>query len=121
MITGQVSGRHVLVSLPVLGTDGQARPVEFRLDTGFVGFLTLPNEVVDALVLPYISPQVAYLADGSRVILAIHAATVLWNGEQREVEVLASGGRALLGMSLLDGNDIYIRAAEGGLVTIAPF
>jgi predicted aspartyl protease len=42
------------------------------------------------------------LADNSEVLLPIHEAIVLWDGEEREVLVIATGRRPLLGTALLD-------------------
>jgi predicted aspartyl protease len=46
MITGIVTGHHAFVRLFVRGPGGQEEEVEFVLDTGFAGFLTLPYDVV---------------------------------------------------------------------------
>jgi predicted aspartyl protease len=49
VITGIDSGRHALVRLVLRGSSRQEAEIEFVLDTGFVGFLTLPSAVVAAL------------------------------------------------------------------------
>jgi clan AA aspartic protease len=118
MIVSIVAGRHALVPLRVRGPSGQEAEIEFVLDTGFAGFLTLPPVTVATLSLPFAYRVPSYLADGTRVILQAYEATVLWDGEERSVEVLAMGGEALLGNSLLDGHDLNIQFADGGLVTI---
>jgi clan AA aspartic protease len=117
MITGTVSGRHALVSLLISGPNGQIS-VEFVLDTGFAGFLALPPAIITALGLTYVSPQIARLANRSRIVLDTYRLTVLWDGEEREVEVLAMDGEPLLGMSMLDGSDLRLQVTDGGLVTI---
>lgn len=120
MITGLVSARHALVRLFVRSAEGREDEVEFVLDTGFVGFLTLPPAVVAALALPLSHTTSAYLADGSRVFLDVHKATVLWDGAERPVEVLSTGGEALLGTSLLDECEVCIQFTSRGLITIEP-
>ncbi|HLP91321.1 MAG TPA: hypothetical protein VK184_22405 [Nostocaceae cyanobacterium] len=50
--------------------------------------------------------------------MAVHQAVILWNGEEREVTVLASGRRSLLDRDLLAGSELVIQFTEGGLVTI---
>jgi clan AA aspartic protease len=60
----------------------------------------------------------ANLADNSNVILPVHQATIIWNGEAREVNVLATGRLPLLGKALLDEHELVIQFTEGGLVTI---
>jgi clan AA aspartic protease len=93
---GQVSNRRALVRV-TFRVPGQADvTIEFVLDTGFVGFLTLPPPAVAALNLPLIRSVPANLADSSNILVFGHAATILWNGEEREVEVLALGNRPLL-------------------------
>jgi predicted aspartyl protease len=58
------------------------------------------------------------LADNSRVMLPVHKAIILWNGEERESRVFATGRRPLVGTSLLDDHELVIQFTEGGLVTI---
>jgi clan AA aspartic protease len=117
-VIGLVSQLHALVSIPfrVLGQPDIA--IEFVVDTGFAGFLTLPTPAISALHLPLIRAVPANLADDSSVLVFVHAATIDWNGEEREVEVMALGRRPLLGTLLLDGHDLAIQFADGGLVTI---
>jgi predicted aspartyl protease len=58
------------------------------------------------------------LADNSEVLLSLHEATVFWDGVEREVLVLATGRRPLLGTALLDEQELVIQFTDGGLVTI---
>src|SRR5687767_4298415 len=118
MITGTVSGRHVLVPLVVRAPNGQEGAIEFVLDTGFAGFLTIPTAAVGALLLPFLYRIPARLADGSIIVLHVHEATVIWEGQLRDVEVLATGLEPLLGTSLLDSHEVTIQFADGGIVTI---
>jgi clan AA aspartic protease len=118
VIVGIVAGRHALVRLTLRGPSGQETDLEFVLDTGFVGFLTLPPAAVAALSLPFVAPQIALLADRSRTRLDLHSALVVWEGEERDVEVLAMEGQPLLGTSLLDDHAVQIQFTDGGLVTI---
>jgi predicted aspartyl protease len=53
---------------------------EFVVDTGFSEFLTLP----------------------------FHSATVLWNDQEREVRVVATGRRSLLGTALLNDQELRV-------------
>ena len=71
-----------------------------------------------ALGLPYVHRIPANLADDSTIDIAVHVATIVWNGEEREVHVLAMGRRPLLGTTLLEGNELVVQFAEGGLVTV---
>jgi predicted aspartyl protease len=58
------------------------------------------------------------MADDRNVLVFVHAATIRWNGEERDVEVLAVGKRPLLGTLLLDEHDVSIQFTDGGLVSI---
>jgi clan AA aspartic protease len=118
VITGTVLNRRATVPLRVLGPSGQATEVAAVLDTGFNGFLTLPTFDVIALALSFLNYFNAGLADGSRVRLEVYAATVVWDGAERDIELLAAGKDPLLGTSLLDGHDVSIQFTDGGLVTI---
>ena len=60
----------------------------------------------------------ANLADNSRVMLPLHKAIIIWNGEEREARVFATGRRPLVGTALLDSYELVIQFTEGGLVTI---
>lgn len=60
----------------------------------------------------------ANLADNSEVLLSLYEAIVLWDGEEREVLVIATGRRPLIGTALLDEQELVIQFTEGGLVTI---
>lgn len=117
MITGRVTGRYALVPLMVGGPNRRGES-DFFLDTGFAGFLTLPSDAIAKLELPYVGVQPSSLADNSRTLLSIYRLTVLWDGENREIDVLELEGAPLLGMSLLDGYDVHIQAVDGGLITI---
>jgi clan AA aspartic protease len=118
MITGTISQRRAYVSLVVRGPAGQQGEVEFVLDTGFTGAMTLPPAACTALVLPLARVQPVLLADGTRAILQVYDATVEWIDGPEDVEVLAMTGSPLIGMSLLEGCDVRLQVIEGGLLTI---
>ena len=118
MITGTISNRRAYISLFLRSTDGQAGDFEFVLDTGFTGFLTLPPSDCAALGLTFDRLQPSFLADRTPVLLRVYIAVVLWDDEEREVEILAMQATPLLGMSLLEGSDVRIQSVEGGMVTI---
>ena len=50
--------------------------------------------------------------------LNVYAATIVWNGVERQVPVLALGRRPLLGTALLENCELLIQFVEGGLVTV---
>ena len=54
--------------------------LDFVVDTGYEGFLTLPTLAVEALDLPFSHRIVVHLADDSRIHVSVHIASILWNG-----------------------------------------
>ncbi len=121
MIIGAVNTwREAVVRLPLRSADGQEQEIAAILDTGFSGSLTMPPVVIAELHLPFRSRGSAVLADGSEIDFDIHTATVIWDGTPRNILVEAADTDPLLGMALLYGHDIRIRALDGGRVTIGP-
>jgi clan AA aspartic protease len=117
-MTGNVANLHLLLMVPLQLPSQPDLALEFVIDTGFTGFLALPPAAVAALGLPLLHSIVADLADGSTIRLAVHEATILWNGAQHQVRVLATGQRPLLGTALLDGYELIAQFTDGGLVTV---
>lgn len=112
--------RRILVDLTLRGSLGTEAEVEFVLDTGFTGGLTLLASVCEALELQYVRLQPASLAEGSSVILEAYQATLLWQDSEYDVEVLAMEGAPLIGMTLLETSDVHFQGSEGGSVSIEP-
>jgi len=119
MITGVVNtNREATIRLVVVGPHGQQQDIEAIIDTGFTGFLTLPSALTAALGLSWLSRQPGILADGSVDIFDVYAATVMWDGRSRVVEVEAADTEPLVGMSLLTRYSLRIDVLSGGIVTI---
>ena len=119
MITGVVTAnREAVIQVHVRGADGHIESVDAVIDTGFNGFLTLPARRVASLTLTYAGSTRAVLGDGQEVPLDLFEATVLWDGREREVAVLAVEGSALVGMALLSGYRVTLEVKSGGVVTI---
>ena len=118
MISGIVTDRQATIRLTFLLSNDLRVPIEFVIDTGFTGELCLPQEAVSLMGLTFRHDTSANLADNSEVLLALHEATVIWDGAEREVLVIATGRRPLLGTALLDDRELVIQFIDGGLVTI---
>nr|WP_202895923.1 clan AA aspartic protease [Iningainema tapete] len=88
------------------------------VDTGFEGFLTLPPAAIAKLGLTYVTRINANLADNSNVATNVYLATILWNGLERNVAVLAMGRRPLIGTALLQDYHLSIDFYEGGTVLV---
>jgi clan AA aspartic protease len=119
MMTGIVtSDREATLRVIVHGPTGQEQVVDAVVDTGFNGFLTLPNSLITLLDLPYYGQALAMLGDGGCVSLGKYKAAVIWDGREREVLVLEADGGALIGMSLLYGSRMILDVVEGGRLSI---
>ena len=121
MIAGIVTAnREAVLSFTVQDANGVAQEIETVIDTGYNGFLTLPANFVSVLSLIAYGQRTVTLGDGHDVILQVYEATILWDGQPRLVQVLATDGNAVLGMSLLYGYRVIMNVVDGGIVTIEP-
>ena len=119
MITGKITtNREAIIELEVIGSNQRTEKVEAVIDTGFNGYLTLPNDLINYLKLQRAGSRYVTLGDGNVVVLDMYLAMVLWHGQQREVLVLQADGGPLIGMSLLYGNRVMLEVVENGAVTI---
>ncbi|NJN59290.1 MAG: clan AA aspartic protease [Leptolyngbyaceae cyanobacterium SL_5_9] len=118
MISGIVTDRHAIITLTFLLPSNSTFPIEFVIDTGFTDYLCLPPEAVTLLGLPFLYDLPVNLADDSEVLVAVHEANILWDGEEREVRIFATGRRPLIGTALLNEQELVIQFTEGGLVTL---
>jgi clan AA aspartic protease len=117
---GTVSDLHALMPVTLRLRGQPDLTVEFVIDTGFDGALSLPQAAVSAMNLPFFEDIRANLANDSDVMLPVHVATIIWQGSPVVVRVLATGRRPLLGTALLSGQHLAVDFDEGGRVTIGP-
>jgi clan AA aspartic protease len=119
MIQGVVNWRcEAVLKLLVGNQEGQKQIIDAVIDTGFNGFLTLPSSIIRTLNLPWSASDIGTLGDGSESLFDVYAATIIWDGQYREVDVAESETEPLLGMALLHGYRLQIDAIEGGVVTV---
>ena len=118
MLTGRINDLQARLTVEILNSSGQINPIEVLLDTGFDGQLSLPAFVIRQLNLGRGIFRFGELADGSLVQFMSYRATVLWDGQRRQVEVIESGNAPLLGMELLLGSRVTLDVRDGGPVTI---
>lgn len=118
MITGIIKSGHPTVKIIFRLLNQPDFTIEFVIDTGFTGDLSLPPAAVNVMDLPFLYELPANLANNTWVDIPIHEAVILWNREERVVNVLATGRRPLLGTGLLDGYELTVQFTEGGLITI---
>ena len=121
MIEGAVDAAYqAVVGLVAIGPWGQRREIDVVIDTGFTGYMTLPPELVSELGLAETGGQLMLLADGNLTHLEAYHAVVVWDGIARYVRVSVTDNTPTIGMSLLDGYDLFMQVREGGRVMILP-
>ena len=117
-MNGHVERRYILLSVPLRLPDGRTNAIECVVDTGFQGALALPPAAIHALGLPFRDTIAANLANNTDVDIDVYKAVIVWNGQERAVDVLATGRRPLLDTMLLDGFHMGVDFIEGGQVTL---
>ena len=119
VISGRVtSDQQALVAVDIFDGDGRPRSVEVILDTGFTGYLTLPQESIIHLGLPSVGQRTFELANGELFDFQVYLGSVSWHGRPSDVVVLQSDGAPLLGMALLWGSRVTMDALSDGEVGI---
>lgn len=119
-MTGHVSNHRAMLPVVFRLTGQPEFSIEFVIDTGFTGSLTLPPDAVTAMGLPWLTERTANVADNRDVLVAVYAATILWHDALRTVPVLALGRRPFLGTALLDGGYLGVEFIESGPVAVTP-
>jgi clan AA aspartic protease len=119
MMTGIVnSNREATIRLVVRSAHGREHEIEAIIDTGFTGSLSLPSAFITDLGLVWYGRAQAILADGSVHVFDVYAATIIWDGQERIVEIDAADTDPLVGMGLIYNHEFRIQAVVGGIVTI---
>ena len=109
------------VSVAVGGPCREFREIEFVVDTGFSGGLTLPESLIRELNLsPYRNRSVRTANDQIIDIATFHA-TVQWHGQLLSTLVYHSETpRPLPGTAMLENCRLTVDMREGGPVAITP-
>lgn len=109
---GALTSDHTAYLSPVIQEAGGDH--EVVVDTGFTGFLYLPEDTISSWGLHFVSNVPMVLADQTTVIADVYEATVVWFGSPLRVPVLAgpSGSVSLLGMGFLEGCRIELDGAN---------
>ena len=118
MINGRISEGKAIVPVIFRLPSQPDFSVDFVIDTGFNDYLTLPIQAVNIMNLPLYSSISARLADGSKTVLSVHSAIIIWDNVEKVVPVLASGNKPLLGVALMEGYHLEIDFEENGLVSL---
>ncbi len=119
MMQGVVSQRcEAILPLVVGNGNGQRQVIDAVIDTGFNGFLSLPSAIIATLDLPWSASDIVTLGDGSETLFDLYAATVIWDGHYREIDIAESETEPLIGMGLFYGYRLQIDAIEDGIVRL---
>ncbi len=119
MIEGTYNHQEAVVDLTVRGPTGQEVRLDFVVDTGFNGDLTLHSSVAAALDLRMVGVERAMLADGSMIWFPVSRAFLYWNGSLRRVNVGVADTVSHVGMQVLEGHELRIAAVPNGRVLIS--
>ncbi len=121
MIVGKVNAkRDAVISITVQGQQNRQIEVEAVIDAGYNGFLILPAAMVQSLSLQYLARTQSMLANGKMEDFDVYAATILWDEQERLIEVDVTGAESLVGTALLDGYELRIQFQPEGNVNILP-
>jgi clan AA aspartic protease len=87
---------------------------EFVIDTGFSGFVYIPEDTISKWGLSFVSSVPMALADQRILIVDVYEVAIVWFGASQRVSVLSgpSGCDSLLGMELLEGCRIELDRAN---------
>ena len=118
MITGSISqDLEALIAVDVEDGDGSSHSLEVVVDTGFTGYLVLPQGIIRRLGLRFSGRRSAILASGQQSTIDAYAGIVSWHRQRRNVIVLESSSESLLGMALLSGSRVTLDVrADGGVL-----
>jgi clan AA aspartic protease len=118
MITGKFIDKKIILPVRLLLSPDTILSIEFVVDTGFNGYLTLPVGAVGAMNLPLFSTTITILADGTHAEIPTHVATIDWHERELLVPVLAMGNKPLLGIGLLDRCHLVVEFNENGSIEL---
>jgi clan AA aspartic protease len=119
MILGVVNGdREAVIQIVLIGEEKRLKSLPVVIDTGFTGYLMIPESLVMELGWVYRGVQEAILGDGSSCDFEVYVGSVIWDGQVRSVEVNACKSGMLVGMGLLEGWKLEVEGKPGGDVKI---
>ena len=124
VLVGRVEPVDILearVSIAVAGPSREFRELEFVVDTGFSGELTLPESLIRELRLTLYRNRRVRIADNHLIDIPSYHGLVQWHGRLLPVLVYQSENpRPLLGAAMLENCRLTVDMREGGPVAITP-
>ena len=119
MIAGTVRDEiELIVPLELFDAVGKRQKIEFVLDSGFTGFLSLSPALVRQLGLNSRGIQEGRLADGTVSYFRLVTVNVIWDGTPRTIEAQILG-EPLIGTRMLKGCELRAKLELNGDVAIS--
>jgi len=109
---------QAVVTLTIRGNGIDMEEVEAVIDTGFNGSLSLSPTIISKLQLVFSCQAHSELADGTKRFFDIYEGVVVWDGEERLINIHEADAIPLVGMSLLSGYQLKIDVEHEGAVAI---
>lgn len=119
MIHGYFRDGHPRVILSLPGRTEEIN-VEFVVDTGYAGDLSLPESIANNLDAAPAGTRYWSLADGSLIQCSVLQVFLAEDEQERFVQVVVLPGNPLLGTDFLREQLLQIEMTEGGEVTAEP-
>ena len=96
-----------VIRISIAASNAKVREFEAIIDTGFTGFLSIPQREADRLGLVPISTQIVVFADNSEHVRLIANATVIMGNESQDGTVFLEpfSDEVLLGMEFIRSFD----------------
>ena len=114
---GHVRDRFPRITVELPGIAGPLN-VEFILDTGFDGDLSLPSALLAQLEATASEFRLIQAADGRGSQRQAYEVVLDWNDEDRITEVIVLENAPLLGVGLMEGSLLQAEMQTGGEVSL---
>ena len=108
MIRGEVrparddgTGLEARISVDIVGITQIYQTLEVVVDTGYTGWMSLPETIIDDIGLDYAGIRPATLANGQTVPTDAYNAELLWHGRPIDIVVQALNNKPMIGAELL--------------------
>ena len=119
MIVGRIDGNieaRVTLSILSRGTDEE---ISFLVDSGFNGYLAIPESVARQLHLPLATVERGVTADRRVSYYDTVDVCVIWDGKPTNVRAQVLD-EPLIGTRMLRGFDMRVRWVVGGEIQLTP-
>ena len=125
MIRGEVSparndgtGLEARISVDIVGITQIYQTLEVVVDTGYTGWMSLPEPIINDIGLDHAGTRPATLANGQTVPTDAYNAGLLWHGQPIDIVVQALNSKPMIGAELLANSRLSIDWWDGGDVIV---